>query len=372
MTKDGRLVYARGFGYAVVDPQQPVQPTSLFRIASVSKPITAVGVLQLVDRGRLKLDDQVFGLLKHQRSPDSVQVIDARLKDITIRQLLQHRGGFDREKSLDPMFRSIQIAESLHTRPPAKPDDIIRFMMGRQLDFDPGGRYAYSNFGYCLLGRVIEQVSGTSYEEYVRRELLAPMGIHRMRIGRTLLDDLAIGEVHYYDPDKGTGYSVVGGQRGVRVPRPYGSWYLEAMDAHGGWLASAVDLVRFASRVQRAPQDGLLSHQTCTDMIARPPGPAGLDNSGQPKPDYYGLGWSVRPVGDSGKYNLWHAGQLPGTSAILVIRHDGLCWAVLFNTSRTADGKAPASKIDPLVHQAAGAVDQWPDTDRFDELLRAD
>jgi N-acyl-D-amino-acid deacylase len=271
---------------------------------------------------------------------------------------------------MDPMFRSTEIATSLGVPSPATPRDIIRFMMGKRLDFDPGVRYAYSNFGYCVLGRVIEQVSGTDYETHVRTKLLAPMGIDRMRIGRTLPAGRAEGEVRYYEPHARTGPSVVGEPQGVPVPGPYGTWYLEAMDAHGGWIASAIDLVRFASRLREPAPDGVLSQESCAAMVARPPDAAGVAEDGSPRQHYYGLGWSVRPVGGNGRRNMWHTGGFSGSSTILVIRHDGLCWAVLFNASATADGAVPAAKIDSLVHQAADAVKTWPTHDQFPTWLK--
>src|SRR6185295_18883724 len=101
-------------------------------------------------------------------------------------------------------------------------------------------------FGYCVLGRIIERVTSSAYEEHIRREVLMPLGIRRMRLGKTLAAQRADGEVRYYDERDRTGLAVVG-TIGERVPTPYGAWSLEAMDAHGGWIGSAVDLVRFAS-----------------------------------------------------------------------------------------------------------------------------
>ena len=85
---------------------------------------------------------------------------DRRWREVTIHQLLQHTGGWDRDKSFDPMFHNNQICEELKIPSPALQKDIIRYMVRQPLDFNPGERYAYSNFGYCLLGRVIEKVTG--------------------------------------------------------------------------------------------------------------------------------------------------------------------------------------------------------------------
>jgi len=244
IAKDGRLLYARGFGYADVAEKTPVQPRSLFRIASLSKPITAAAVLQLVDAKKLRLADPVLALLTSEKpgSPAIIALpagakIDPLPEKVTVRNLLQHTGGWDSARSGDPMFQSVRIAESVGVRPPAMPIDIMRTVFGRPLDFEPGTSYVYSNFGYSVLGRVIEKASGQSYEDYVREHVLAPVGIRDMRLGKTLLKDRAPGEVRYYDERERTGPCVFADRLREQVPLPYGTWCLEAMDSHGGWLA---------------------------------------------------------------------------------------------------------------------------------------
>ncbi|MBT6449531.1 MAG: beta-lactamase family protein, partial [Verrucomicrobiales bacterium] len=223
VAKDGRMVYARGFGYADREKNKHVQPESLFRIASISKPLTAVAIMQLVEKGKLNLEDKVFSILPHKAHLATGTKIDPGLAKITIQQLLQHQGGWDRARSFDPMFRSVKIAKTLGVNPPAKADDIIRFMMGRELDFPPGSQFAYSNFGYCLLGRVIEQVSGSDYEKYMRGEVLKPLGIYSMHIGRSLLKNRAKDEVRYYTRNNSTAIAIMGKYIGKPVLRPYGA-----------------------------------------------------------------------------------------------------------------------------------------------------
>ena len=354
VAKDGKIVYARGFGYADVDKKEPVQPDSLFRIASVSKPFTAAAVLQVVERGKLSLDDKVFDVLE-LKAPEKGK-FDKRWKDVTILELLQHTGGWDRGKSFDPMFRSPAICKELDVPPPADQEAIIRYMMGRPLDFDPGTRYAYSNFGYCLLGRVIEKASGMGYEDYVKKEVLKPLGIERMRQGRTLLKERAEDEVRYYADGQGT--AIMGPRIGKASPWPYGCWCLEAMDSHGAWIASAEDLVRFGAAFNNTKKCKILSEKSIETMFARPPGAAGEDKKGKPAAAFYGCGWDVRPV-DGDKANTWHNGSLDGTSTLLVRRYDNLTWAVLFN-SRQGKGGEPAGLIDGPLHAAADAVKHWP------------
>ena len=368
VTHNGRLVYARGFGYANVEAKQQVQPDNLFRIASISKPITAVAILQLVEAGRLKLDDKVVEILdvKPHRS-DNVPS-DARLRKVAVLELLQHTGGWDRDVSFDPMFRPVDIAKELGVQPPADPAHVIRYMFGKPLDFDPGARYAYSNFGYCLLGRIIEKLSKQPYDQFVRRHVLEPVGIRTMQLGKTWTDKRAPNEVKYYAPAGKTGESVFAKNLGQQVPLPYGAWHLEAMDSHGGWVASAVDLLRFATAFDQPSRSVLLKLRSIETMFERPAGLAGFDEAGRPKAAYYGCGWLVRPVGSEGKFNCWHTGSLDGTSTLLVRRHDGVNWAVLFNTRTGKDVRHPARAIDSLVHRAANAVKVWPEFDLFESF----
>src|SRR5688572_6817044 len=171
VVKDGRLVYARGFGYADVENKVTVAPHALFRIASVSKPITAVAILRLVEAGKLELTQKVLPLIPDLQPPAGA-TMDPRWQNITILNLLQHTGGWDRDKpgGFDPMFRPSTAAAAVGAPAPASGETVIRYMLGQPLDFDPGTKYVYSNFGYTILGRIIERVSGMSYENYRSEE----------------------------------------------------------------------------------------------------------------------------------------------------------------------------------------------------------
>jgi len=353
VTKSGRLVYSRGFGLADVTTLEPAMPTSLFRIASISKPITAVAILQLVEQGKLKLDDKVFDILRYEPLLVGDAKVDERQTEITIRQLLQHRGGWDRGKSFDGMFQSIRFADALNKPTPPETDDIIRNMLGLPLDFDPGERYAYSNYGYCLLGRVIEKLTKLPYDEYVKKHVLQPIDITAMKIGASDLSDRAAGEVRYYDP--GLGESVFEKSRGQKCPSPYGAFYLESLDSHGGWLASAVDLVRFASAFDDPATCKVLKPDSIREMFERPANTKGET--------YYALGWNVRPV--EGKLTTWHTGSLPGTSTILMRRYDGLDVAVLFNSRVSPTAEHLTQALEGPLHRALDNVRDWPKEDYF-------
>jgi CubicO group peptidase (beta-lactamase class C family) len=367
----GRLVYARGFGHADVEKKETVQPTSLFRIASVSKPITAAAVMHLVDKQKLKLDDPVFPLLKLEPHLEPGGRVDPRLHTIRVHHCLQHTAGWDRDKSFDPMSAGTaeRVARALNVRLPVNPKQIICYTMGKPLDFAPGTAYAYSNFGYCVLGRVIEAVSGRPYHEFVAREILAPLGIRRMRLGKNLLQDRAAEEVRYYDSKQRTGRAISGPQIGKPAPLPYGVECLETMDANGGWIASAVDLVRFAVALDDLKKCPILGEASLRAMLAPPAGEVGHEANGRPKGHYYACGWDVRPAdAKAARFTKWHLGMLAGTSTLLVCRQDGIDWACLFNSDATKDGKFFADLIDPLLHKPADEIKNWPQDDLFDKF----
>jgi N-acyl-D-amino-acid deacylase len=363
VVKDRRLVYVRGYGWANGERQLPVDPDSLFRIASLTKPMTAVAVLRLVEQGKLRLDTRPFELLTLHRLVPPGKHLDERWKQITVRHLLQHTGGWDREKSFDPMFRSKQIAKDLNAPAPPSAHDVIRYMLGQPLDFDPGARYAYSNFGYCVLGRVIEFATGQPYERYVAQQILRPIGITRMKIGASLDGKQAEGEVRYYMPVPSSTESVFP-EHTAKVSAPYGGFYLEAMDSHGGWIGSVIDLARFVAALDDFQRSPLLKEETLHLMVAPPERPVSRKSNGELMDAYYGCGWMVRPIRSTGGVNFWHAGSLPGTYSLLARRHDGVSFAVLFN-QRSKRGQKADAEIDGALNRAVDSVSTWPAVDLF-------
>jgi len=349
--KNGRLVLARGYSWAP-EGSPPVPPTALFRIASVSKPITAVGVLQLVGQGKIRLDQPIGDFI------DVSRWTDKRIEKVTVRHLLTHRGGWDRNKAFDPMFRDQIICKAAGRPLPTVPRMVIDYMATQPLQFDPGTKYAYSNFGYCILGRIIEKVTGQPYEDYIREHVLAPIGVTDMRVGHSLLAQRFPGEVEYVDPSNSREDNVMGAGPPGKVPETYGGFNLHTMDAHGAWIASAVDLARFSAAVDPKAKHPLLSAATTNEMWKRPPGVPESDQT------FYALGWQVRIMGE-GKINTWHNGSLPGTFTVLVRRWDGLSWVALFNQRSEGKSMPPSDAIDGLLHEAADRVAQWPDSDLF-------
>jgi N-acyl-D-amino-acid deacylase len=353
IVKDGKLLYARGFGFADRDTKEQVQPESLFRIASVSKPITAVAILRLVQEGKLKLDDKVLDHLKFEPHFEEGGKFDERWNRITIAQCLSHTGGWDREKSYDPMFQALRMARSLKVDLPILPEHIIRYQLGQPLDFDPGERYAYSNFGYSLLGRIIEKVTHQTYERYVQESVLKPLGITRARIGGSLADQRAEGEVKYYDVKGGNGTSIVGPGAGEKqVPTSYGVWRQETLDSHGGWIASAPDLAKFAAAFDLNPssvhpRSNLLKADHIRLMfkpvVKMKPAAGGTVQGGR----FYSLGWMIENGAKPDEFTARHGGALACTAASLMHFSNGVNLAVLTNLGQTADGKFLGRQMEP-------------------------
>jgi len=230
-------------------------------------------------------------------------------------------------------------------------------MKGMPLDFNPGEKHAYSNFGYIVLGRVIERLSGMRYEDYVRTRVLAPVGANRTKQGKSLLKDALPEEVKYYVGNAGLNYPMVQSVfpgAGI-VPLNYGGYHLEAGDASGAWVSSTIDLLRFVVKVdgRESPPD-ILSAGLVSEMTSNG---ATLCSDGS---CYYAGGWVVRPVQDGATWS--HGGDLPSTKAILVRSYYNVSWVALFNTG------APNSliaELDPALWQALNNMKSFPTQDLF-------
>jgi N-acyl-D-amino-acid deacylase len=362
IARHDRLVYNRGFGFADLDAGVPVDPGARFRIASNSKPITAVAILQLVDSGDLTLDTRVFELLGVEQPPNAPR--DPRLDAITVEHLLVHSGGWNSAAAYDPQYQpwTLFASHTLDAQVPAEAATIIRFMLGQPLDFEPGTQSAYSNFGFNVLGRVIEHLSGKSYEQFVIDNLLGPAGITTMALGGTRVEERAEGEVRYYPPPgldlrprvyPGGGY----------VPVGYGSYYMRAMDSHGGWIGRAQDQVRFALAVDGTRGTALLLPETVSKMESTPRPPSAAAGAGNVK-EALGLGWNSVP--SDGGYEWSHAGALEGSNcAWLARKPDGTTIAFAFNSLPTDYGSFFGEAISALQSRLA-ATTSWPDIDLFD------
>ncbi|MGW5668344.1 serine hydrolase domain-containing protein [Micromonospora sp. NPDC003776] len=343
VTYQGRLVLARGYGN---NSPQSIRPTSLFRVASLSKSLTAAAIVRLAQDGKLSLGDPITKFLDF--IPPAGQTVDPRLSQVTLWRLLQHTGGWDKDlTNFDPVFKDRVIANALGVPMELTHADVIRFMSGQPLLHDPGSTVSYSNYGYLLAGRIIEKVTGLPYETYIQQTLLAPRGITRMATGWTT--SRHSGEVGY--ASLYTGPTVLDNS-GTIVNAPYGTFSMRIHDANGGWLASAVDLVRWAATFDSG---NTVLNSTSIGRVFAVPSPTGVNADGW----YYGLGWQVRPVSGGTGRNTWHTGSFPGTYSIMVRTYHGMSWAAVFNRRDDESGLSYGT-IDSALWAASRAVTSWP------------
>jgi CubicO group peptidase (beta-lactamase class C family) len=288
----GEIVLAQGYGFANPATGVRVSPEHQFRIASLSKPFTAATVFALIEKRKLRLADRVFGANGILGFDYGRQPYGRFIEDITIEHLLTHTAGGWRNDNTDPMFRNPQMNHA----------QLIAWTLDNMpLKNPPGTAYAYSNFGYCLLGRVIEKATHQFYPTMVRDNVFHGCGITDMRIAGNTLALRAPQEVVYGGPD--------GDPYGMNVTR---------MDSHGGWVATAGDVAKFLMAVGGSAASQLLRPETVVVMTTPRTNPG------------YAKGWSI-----NGR-NWWHSGSLPGTSAVMV-RTPNLVWCALANgrNSRT-------------------------------------
>ena len=356
--RNGRLVYSRGFGFADLEAGEVMQPQARMRIASLSKPITAAMILLLAEEGALELDDPALALVDPRLFRGRLP-LDRRWGEVTVAHLLEHTAGLDRRRSGDPPFMALRAARELGVEPPASVDEVVGWQLQRPLDHAPGERFEYSNFGYSLLGRVIERVTGQPYEEAVRERLLSPIGAGGMRIGASLRGDRLPGEVVYHGGRRTPGAAK--GAIGERVSEPYGGWEQQGLDSHGGWVASAPELLRFARLFRPAEEGALLGPESLARAFAEPE----TLPPDEAREVWYAAGWSVRRLPGE-RFHAWHFGTLPGTSTLLVLRADGLAWCALFNELGDSEGRMLAKALDPRLHRAAAEVHAWPEFDLFE------
>lgn len=253
VVKRNRLVYTCAYGFADLDKLEPVTPQSLFRVMSVSKLITLSALLHLQAAGDLDLDDPMLTALG-DRAPDG-PFVDPRMADITVNDLINMDSGFLPADRYDPTLSQTAVAADMGVDAPVSCYAIMQYAIKDfVLSYNPGERSgqglsysdAYSNLNFCILQQIVRAASRTSYQKYVRDEILRPAGVTAMTIGRGRQSQRKPEEVTYYDqPFKPLVTSQYPQDAGP-VPRPY-SFVVEAMAGHGGWIASANDLVRYAA-----------------------------------------------------------------------------------------------------------------------------
>lgn len=348
VVKNERLIYTKGFGYADKEKKIKVEPKNIFRIASVSKLITATAVMKLVEDGKLNLSDTVFGENGILNNQQFLNIKDKKITKITVSNLLNHTSGWTNKKG-DPMFQNIYIAKKMKKELPIDINTITQYVLeNRKLDYVTGSKSVYSNFGYALLGLVIEKVSDLSYEDYVVSQILNPIGIYDMHLGKSLEKDKYKNEVKYYGL-KGERHVLSSFGTGKKVAKYYGGNSIEALGSAGGWVASPTELMKLLTAIDGfGLRENILSPESIKKMTQstkkiRPFGWTGTDKNGY---------W-------------WRTGTLSGTSALLKREKNGISWVLIINTSPKYGAHFPV-QINKTLIKGLATIDDWPSYDLFD------
>lgn len=327
--RNDSLIFAKGYGWADEEEEIKMEAGHILRMASVSKLITAIGIMKLQDEGRLNIKNKVFGPEGVMKDSDLDTLIrHSAYEHLTIEHLLRHQGGFYR----DPLFSSKDVMNQMRLDHPPTADDFFRLILPKRLRYKPGTTHRYSNFGYLLLSRIIEHVTGKSYEQYIKEEILAPAGCHDMHIAGNYYEDRRENEVRYYT-HRGEGQFIeeyTGS--GNLVERSYGGNNIPLLSGAGAWCGSTAELARLVASIDgRDEVPDIISKKAVDQMIEY------FDQS------TFSLGWNDTTPGVG-----WsRTGTFSGTSAIIKYFPDGECWVFISNTS-TWRGPRQARQTDAL------------------------
>lgn len=302
------LLYVKGYGWADKEAGTEMQPNMTMRIASVSKLVTAIGVMMLVEDGKLRLEDKVFGpggILEGESY--SAAIRDPLMKRITVEHLLRHQAGFSIRNG-DPMFRTgITSGE-----------EAIEWTLKRRLAFTPGTSQMYSNVGYYLLSLVMEKVSGQDYGQWMKENVLNPMQCLNFHIAGNYLEDRKENEVRYY-MHQGAEFKNDYHANGNIVEGCYGANNINGLKGAGAWATTAPELCRLIA--------GIDKHWGVRDIL----NPESIDRMTEYFDELtFPLGWN-----DCNQGGVWtRTGSFGGTTAIIkYFSTDGECWVLLTNTS---------------------------------------
>ena len=333
ITRGDSLVYAKGYGWADEEKGVEMSPRHILRMASVSKLITAAGIMVLQDRGDLNIKDTVFGPTGILND-STINSIIRRKKDyhkITVEHLLRHQAGFSR----DPLFSSRDVIHQLQLDHAPEAEDFYRVVLNRRLKFAPGTWQSYSNFGYILLSKIIEEVSGMPYDEFIKQEVLEPAGCYDMHIAGIYYEDKRDNEVRYYTHEGDGKYIEEYTDSGVMVERCYGGNNIPMLSGAGAWCGSPAEIARFVASIDGRPEvEDIISAESVELM------------TGYYDKDTFSLGWN-----DTHPNKGWtRSGTLSGTTAFIKVFPDGECWVFISNTS-TWKGPRQAKYTETLFHK---------------------
>ena len=317
ITRNDSLLYARGFGYADKEKGIAMEPNMVMRFASVSKLITAVGIMKLYEMKKLRLNEKVFGakgILNDTTYNNSIK--DKRYYDITVEHLLRHNAGFTNYAG-DPMFSTRYIIMQNHLKTPPDHKTLLRILLKRNLGYTPGQGKCYSNLGYMILSEIIAKKSGMKYADFMQKYVLHPAGCFDMHIAGTYYKDRRPNEVKYY-MHQGSVNVYEYNNSGRMVPRCYGENDVPRLEGAGAWCGSAAELSRLIASIDGMPH--------VKDILSK----KSVDYMTQEQPDHnFSIGWNYTAKG-----RPWiRTGSLSGTSALILKYPDGQCWILITNTS---------------------------------------
>ena len=317
ITKDGRLIVARAYGYQDFEARQLMKSDTMVRVASISKFITALAIMRLRDQGQLDLDQPFLSILTNYQVAAGG---DPRLRDITIRMLLLHAGGWETADFAD---QPVVVANGLGISAPPTCPDVIRYTMTQPLQFTPGTKIVYNNTGYCILGQVVAKLSGQTYESYVREQILARADVHAMSIAMPRFTQRGPLEAKYYIYN---GSALVTSEFGEgKVPLPY-SGDPGTGEGAFGWLGSAVDLTRLMTAFEGTRVANFISADSKAQMMIDTHIPdAAL--VGTPRYRWRGLGLVVGPT----TATYAHGGLSTGSQVAFHRTEEGYTFTIVTN-----------------------------------------
>lgn len=345
IAKNGKLVYTRGFGYANKEDKQTMQPYNTMRVASVSKLITATAIMKLVEEGKLKLENKVFGPNGVLNDTIFLKYKDKRVEDITVYNLLNHSAGWTSRWG-DHMFIKEVIAKELDKELPITLNDIVVFALSKKLHFAPGNHSSYSNLGYGILQLVIERVSEESYEDYVKAHIFEPLNIHDAHLSENWDSLRYSNEVRYYEVPEAELIVAYDGSSD-KVLKSRGGNDVKTLGAAGGWIISSINLTKFILAVDGDDSfPDIISKKSVATMAV-------ADKKFQP------LGWRWVMNG-----KLWRSGSLAGTTALAVSRSDGYSYVFISNCSPWKGARFPYI-IDRFMDRTLPKLDKMHFNDLF-------
>ncbi len=330
VSKDGKLVYAKGYGEANTDTHEKVTTESQFRIASVSKLLTSAAIMKLVEDGKITMDQKVFRPSGVLGTTFGTQPYKQYVTDITISDLLHHTGGGWGQDN-DPAFFDVTLNKT----------EIINWTLDNvALSHRPGTNFSYSNFGYMLLAEIVAKVSGKSYSQFVNDEIWAKVGATHSFIAGSKQSDKLPMEVTYYG-------------QGGDVPFVYGM-NIPRGDGAMGWLSTPADLLRFATSVDSSDtRPDILSSSTIKTMVTTTATSMGFGF-------HFGCGWVVEG------YEWFWWGSLPGTFAIVYRNGNGICVAAAANSRLQPNPENALGSFFNVSNFIAFQNDiPWQDIDQF-------